>query len=108
MKGMHSQVIEYASDLREFWKRGYGHDINSKASCNLFHDVFNRLNRAARENRRVNFQIHPHLVQICVQRNLNMKVHREIDGSQSLDGSILDLTGFICMSFSHVCFEGAR
>lgn len=51
---MHSQVIEYASDLREFWKRGYGHDINSKASCSLFHDVFNRLNRAASENRQVN------------------------------------------------------
>lgn len=51
---MHSQVIEYASDLREFWKRGYGHDINSKASCGLFHDVFNRLNRAASENRQVN------------------------------------------------------
>lgn len=51
---MHSQVIEYASDLREFWKRGHGHDINSKASCGLFHDVFNRLNRAASENRQVN------------------------------------------------------
>lgn len=48
---MYSQVIEYASDLREFWKRGYGHDINSKASCGLLHDVFNRLNRAANENR---------------------------------------------------------
>lgn len=48
---MYSQIIEYASDLREFWKRGYGHDINSKASCGLLHDVFNRLNRAASENR---------------------------------------------------------
>lgn len=102
MKCLNSQVIEYASDLREFWKRGYGHDINSKASCNLFHDVFNRLNRAAQENRQVNFQIYPHSVQICVQRN------RIIDGPQSLDGSISDLTGFICMSFCHVCFEGAR
>lgn len=53
---MHSQVIEYASDLREFWKRGSGHDINSKASCGLFHDVFNRLNSAARENRQVNIK----------------------------------------------------
>lgn len=88
---MNSQVIEYASDLREFWKRGYGHDINSKASCNLFHDVFNRLNRAAREYRQVNFQIHLHSVQICVQRNLNRKVHREIDGSQSLDGNFVEV-----------------
>lgn len=47
----HKQVIEYASDLREFWKRGYGHDINSKSSCILFHDVFNRLTKAANENR---------------------------------------------------------
>ncbi|XP_028279829.1 multiple inositol polyphosphate phosphatase 1-like [Parambassis ranga] len=46
-----AQVMEYASDLREFWKRGYGHDINSKSSCILFHDVFSRLDRAARENK---------------------------------------------------------
>ncbi|KAG7219589.1 hypothetical protein INR49_018966 [Caranx melampygus] len=43
------RVMEYASDLREFWKRGYGHDIISKSSCILFHDVFNRLNKAASE-----------------------------------------------------------
>ncbi|GLD65140.1 multiple inositol polyphosphate phosphatase 1-like protein [Lates japonicus] len=46
-----AQVMEYASDLREFWKRGYGHDINRKASCILFHDVFSRLNKAASENK---------------------------------------------------------
>ncbi|CAK6953137.1 multiple inositol polyphosphate phosphatase 1-like [Scomber scombrus] len=46
-----AKVMEYASDLREFWKRGYGHDINSKASCILFHDVFNRLDKAASENK---------------------------------------------------------
>ncbi|CAJ1067287.1 LOW QUALITY PROTEIN: multiple inositol polyphosphate phosphatase 1-like [Xyrichtys novacula] len=46
-----AKVMEYASDLREFWKRGYGHDINSKSSCNLFHDVFRRLDRAARQNK---------------------------------------------------------
>ncbi|KAG8000166.1 Multiple inositol polyphosphate phosphatase 1 [Nibea albiflora] len=46
-----AQVMEYASDLREFWKRGYGHDINSKSSCMLFHDVFSRLNKAAGENK---------------------------------------------------------
>ncbi|XP_071336514.1 multiple inositol polyphosphate phosphatase 1-like [Trachinotus anak] len=42
-----AKVMEYTSDLREFWKRGYGYDINSKSSCILFHDVFNRLNKAA-------------------------------------------------------------
>uniref|UniRef100_A0A665X9Q2 Multiple inositol polyphosphate phosphatase 1 n=1 Tax=Echeneis naucrates TaxID=173247 RepID=A0A665X9Q2_ECHNA len=44
-----AKVMEYASDLREFWKRGHGYDINSKASCILFHDVFSRLNKAADE-----------------------------------------------------------
>ncbi|MEQ2238241.1 hypothetical protein ILYODFUR_031166, partial [Ilyodon furcidens] len=44
-------IIEYASDLREFWKRGYGHDINSKSSCILFHDLFSRLDKAANENK---------------------------------------------------------
>ena len=45
------QVMEYANDLKQFWKRGYGYDINSKASCILFHDVFSRLNKAADENK---------------------------------------------------------
>ncbi|XP_044069414.1 multiple inositol polyphosphate phosphatase 1-like [Siniperca chuatsi] len=46
-----AKVMEYASDLREFWKRGYGYDINSKSSCILFHDVFSRLDKAASENK---------------------------------------------------------
>ncbi|MED6240156.1 hypothetical protein ATANTOWER_016831 [Ataeniobius toweri] len=46
-----AKIIEYASDLREFWKRGYGHDINSKSSCILFHDLFSRLDKAANENK---------------------------------------------------------
>ncbi|XP_074502158.1 multiple inositol polyphosphate phosphatase 1-like [Sebastes fasciatus] len=46
-----AKVMDYASDLREFWKRGYGYDINSKSSCILFHDVFSRLNKAASENK---------------------------------------------------------
>uniref|UniRef100_A0A8C3G0Z5 Multiple inositol polyphosphate phosphatase 1 n=1 Tax=Cyclopterus lumpus TaxID=8103 RepID=A0A8C3G0Z5_CYCLU len=37
-----AKVMDYASDLREFWTRGYGYDINRKSSCILFHDVFNR------------------------------------------------------------------
>ncbi|KAL0964456.1 hypothetical protein UPYG_G00324100 [Umbra pygmaea] len=44
-------VLEYANDLKQFWKRGYGQDINSKSSCVLFHDVFSRLDRAANEIR---------------------------------------------------------
>ncbi|XP_026165691.1 multiple inositol polyphosphate phosphatase 1a [Mastacembelus armatus] len=46
-----AQVMEYANDLKQFWKRGYGYDINSKSSCILFHDVFSRLDKAAIDNR---------------------------------------------------------
>ncbi|XP_068597497.1 multiple inositol polyphosphate phosphatase 1a [Brachionichthys hirsutus] len=46
-----AQVVEYANDLKQFWKRGYGHDINSRSSCILFHDLFSRLERAASENK---------------------------------------------------------
>lgn len=45
------QVMEYANDLKQFWKRGYGYDINSKSSCILFHDLFSRLEKAANENK---------------------------------------------------------
>ncbi|XP_004077143.1 multiple inositol polyphosphate phosphatase 1 [Oryzias latipes] len=44
-----AQVMEYANDLKQFWKRGYGFEINSKASCVLFHDVFTRLEKAVTE-----------------------------------------------------------
>lgn len=40
-----AQVMEYAGDLKQYWKRSYGHDINSKSSCILFHDLFHRLDR---------------------------------------------------------------
>ncbi|KAJ8366141.1 hypothetical protein SKAU_G00149720 [Synaphobranchus kaupii] len=46
-----AKVLEYANDLKQYWKRGYGHDINRKSSCILFHDVFSRLDRAAHEIR---------------------------------------------------------
>lgn len=46
-----AQVMEYANDLKQFWKRAYGYDINSKSSCILFHDVFSRLDQAASENK---------------------------------------------------------
>lgn len=42
-----AKVMEYVGDLREYWKRGYGHDINFMSSCILFHDVFKRLDKAA-------------------------------------------------------------
>lgn len=40
-----AQVMEYAGDLKQYWKRSYGHDINSKSSCILFHDLFHRLDQ---------------------------------------------------------------
>ncbi|XP_037321199.2 multiple inositol polyphosphate phosphatase 1a [Pungitius pungitius] len=46
-----AQVLEYANDLKQFWKRAYGYDINSKSSCILFHDAFSRLDKAANESR---------------------------------------------------------
>ncbi|XP_036978962.1 multiple inositol polyphosphate phosphatase 1-like [Acanthopagrus latus] len=46
-----AQVMEYANDLKKFWKTGYGYDINSKSSCILFHDLFSRLDKAANENK---------------------------------------------------------
>ncbi|XP_034040385.1 multiple inositol polyphosphate phosphatase 1-like [Thalassophryne amazonica] len=45
------QVMEYAGDLKQFWKRAYGYNINSKSSCILFHDMFSRLDKAANENK---------------------------------------------------------
>ncbi|XP_034464830.1 multiple inositol polyphosphate phosphatase 1-like [Hippoglossus hippoglossus] len=45
-----AQVMEYTNDLKQFWKRSYGYDINRKSSCILFHDVFSRLDKAANEN----------------------------------------------------------
>ncbi|KAB5555449.1 hypothetical protein PHYPO_G00034370 [Pangasianodon hypophthalmus] len=46
-----AQVLEYKNDLKQYWKRGYGHDINRKSSCVLFHDVFRRLDQAAYDYR---------------------------------------------------------
>ncbi|XP_072546633.1 multiple inositol polyphosphate phosphatase 1-like [Salminus brasiliensis] len=38
-----AQVMDYAGDLSQYWKRGYGHKINYMSSCVLFHNLFNRL-----------------------------------------------------------------
>ncbi|XP_070834140.1 multiple inositol polyphosphate phosphatase 1-like [Chaetodon trifascialis] len=59
-----AKVMEYASDLREYWKRGYGYDIKSKSSCRLFNDVFSRLNKAASENKSGQQVTEPVTVQI--------------------------------------------
>lgn len=46
-----AQIMEYANDLKQYWKRAYGYDINSKSSCILFHDLFSRLDEAAGQNK---------------------------------------------------------
>ncbi|XP_069467394.1 multiple inositol polyphosphate phosphatase 1 [Ambystoma mexicanum] len=46
-----SKVLEYLNDLKQYWKRGYGYDINSKASCILFQDIFKHLERAVTESK---------------------------------------------------------
>ncbi|KAF5904251.1 multiple inositol polyphosphate phosphatase 1-like, partial [Clarias magur] len=49
LDGTDGQVLEYLGDLKQFWKRGFGHDINSKSSCVLFHDLFKRLDTAVEQ-----------------------------------------------------------
>ncbi|KAM4624303.1 multiple inositol polyphosphate phosphatase 1b [Polymixia lowei] len=46
-----AKVLEYKSDLKQYWKRAYGHTINSKSSCTLFHDLFTRLELAVQQSR---------------------------------------------------------
>ncbi|XP_059892921.1 multiple inositol polyphosphate phosphatase 1b [Gadus macrocephalus] len=46
-----AKVLEYKNDLKQFWKRGHGHSINSRSSCVLFHDLFNRLELAVQHLR---------------------------------------------------------
>ncbi|XP_028824515.1 multiple inositol polyphosphate phosphatase 1b [Denticeps clupeoides] len=40
-----AQVLEYKNDLKQYWKRAYGHDVSRKSSCPLFHDLFRRLDQ---------------------------------------------------------------
>ncbi|MED6258452.1 hypothetical protein ATANTOWER_007644 [Ataeniobius toweri] len=46
-----AKVLEYKSDLKQFWKRSYGHVINSLSSCQLFHHIFRTLDKAGRPRR---------------------------------------------------------
>ncbi|CAN9508814.1 unnamed protein product [Ophioblennius macclurei] len=49
--GNDAQVLEYKSDLKQYWKRSHGHTINSLSSCPLFHHVFRSLDKAGRPRR---------------------------------------------------------
>ncbi|NXR63295.1 MINP1 phosphatase, partial [Rhadina sibilatrix] len=46
-----AKVLEYLNDLKQYWKRGYGYDINSRSSCNLFQDIFQHLDKAVEESK---------------------------------------------------------
>ncbi|KAK4821199.1 hypothetical protein QYF61_015767 [Mycteria americana] len=47
-----AKVLEYLNDLKQYWKRGYGYDINSRSSCILFQDIFQHLDKAVEESKR--------------------------------------------------------
>ncbi|XP_073452422.1 multiple inositol polyphosphate phosphatase 1 [Aquarana catesbeiana] len=47
-----AKVLEYLNDLKQYWKRGYGFDINSRSSCNLFQHIFQHLETAVSESKR--------------------------------------------------------
>ncbi|KAM4524564.1 multiple inositol polyphosphate phosphatase 1-like isoform 1-T1 [Odontesthes bonariensis] len=46
-----AKVLEYKSDLKQFWKRSHGHVISSLSSCPLFHHIFRTLDKAGRPRR---------------------------------------------------------
>ncbi|XP_044155528.1 multiple inositol polyphosphate phosphatase 1-like [Bufo gargarizans] len=47
-----AKVLEYLNDLKQYWKRGYGYDINSRSSCSLFRNIFQHLDTAVSESKR--------------------------------------------------------
>ncbi|XP_029986210.1 multiple inositol polyphosphate phosphatase 1-like isoform X1 [Sphaeramia orbicularis] len=46
-----AKVLEYQSDLKQYWKRSHGHVITGLSSCPLFHHVFRTLDKAGRPRR---------------------------------------------------------
>ncbi|XP_077115014.1 multiple inositol polyphosphate phosphatase 1 [Ranitomeya variabilis] len=47
-----AKILEYLNDLKQYWKRGYGYDINSRSSCHLFQHIFQHLDNAVSESKR--------------------------------------------------------
>ncbi|KAM4703616.1 multiple inositol polyphosphate phosphatase 1 [Rhinophrynus dorsalis] len=47
-----AKVLEYLNDLKQYWKRAYGFDINRRSSCNLFQHIFQHLDTAVTESKR--------------------------------------------------------
>ncbi|NXN66482.1 MINP1 phosphatase, partial [Himantopus himantopus] len=59
-----AKVLEYLNDLKQYWKRGYGYDINSRSSCILFQDIFQHLDKAVEESKSSNPISSPLIVQV--------------------------------------------
>ncbi|KAF1662650.1 Multiple inositol polyphosphate phosphatase 1, partial [Aptenodytes patagonicus] len=59
-----AKVLEYLNDLKQYWKRGYGYDINSRSSCILFQDIFQHLDKAVEESKSSKPISSPLIVQI--------------------------------------------
>ncbi|XP_032087784.1 multiple inositol polyphosphate phosphatase 1 [Thamnophis elegans] len=47
-----AKALEYLNDLKQYWKRAYGYNINSQSSCILFQDIFKNLDQAVSESKR--------------------------------------------------------
>uniref|UniRef100_A0A8C3JLU2 Multiple inositol polyphosphate phosphatase 1 n=1 Tax=Calidris pygmaea TaxID=425635 RepID=A0A8C3JLU2_9CHAR len=59
-----AKVLEYLNDLKQYWKRGYGYDINSRSSCILFQDIFQHLDKAVEESKSSKLISSPLIVQV--------------------------------------------
>ncbi|XP_037320205.2 multiple inositol polyphosphate phosphatase 1-like isoform X2 [Pungitius pungitius] len=46
-----AKVLEYKSDLKQYWKRFHGYTISGLSSCPLFHHIFRTLDKAGRPRR---------------------------------------------------------
>ncbi|KAM8837124.1 multiple inositol polyphosphate phosphatase 1b [Spinachia spinachia] len=46
-----AKVLEYKSDLKQYWKRFHGYMISGLSSCPLFHHIFRTLDKAGRPRR---------------------------------------------------------
>ncbi|KAJ8318662.1 hypothetical protein KUTeg_003753 [Tegillarca granosa] len=42
----HFRVIEYLNDLKQYWKKAYGHNITAKMSCPLVRHMFKEVDKA--------------------------------------------------------------
>lgn len=68
-------MLEYQTDLKQYWKRSHGHVINSLSSCPLFHHIFRTLDRAGRPRRWVTLSV----MLLC-----SFNLHSYFEGTQEV------------------------